>query len=120
MLTRGGQKSSAKNWDFGLRLTLRKRSRASSRLYRGGFGGSPNTTRSPGQIRPLADEPAAPQSGLRLTQPPLHHQCFLYPKKPRWRISSATCGGTVSSQVSSPLAIRLSTSREKIERYSGL
>ena len=37
MLTKGGQKRSAKNWDFELRLTLRKRSQARSRLYRKGF-----------------------------------------------------------------------------------
>src|SRR5439155_13146942 len=45
---------------------------------------------------------------------------FLYPKKPRRRMISATCGGTISSQVSSPLAMRLSTSRENIGRYLGL
>jgi len=45
---------------------------------------------------------------------------FLYPKKPRRRMISATCGGTIWSQVSSPAAMRLSTSREKIGRYLGL
>jgi hypothetical protein len=32
---------------------------------------------------------------------------FLYPKKPRRRMISATCGGTIWSQVSSPSAMRL-------------
>ena len=41
-------------------------------------------------------------------------------EKPRRRMISATSGGTVSSQVSSPLPMRLRTSREKIERYLGL
>ena len=45
---------------------------------------------------------------------------FLVPKKPRWRMISATCGGTIWSQLSSPLAMRLSTSREKIGRYFGI
>src|SRR6184192_1499004 len=45
---------------------------------------------------------------------------FLYPKKPRRRMISATCGGTISSQLSSPVAMRLSTSRENIGKYFGL
>ena len=45
---------------------------------------------------------------------------LLYPKKPRWRMISATCGGTISSQLSSPVAMRFRTSRENIDRYLGL
>jgi hypothetical protein len=33
---------------------------------------------------------------------------------------SATCGGTILSQLSAPSAMRLRTSREKIGRYLGL
>ncbi len=67
---------------------------------------SPRSTRPPSGSSPAADPPG--------------QRSRWNPKKPRLRIRPLTAGGTMASQDSSSVGIRLSTSRLRIGRYSGL
>ena len=107
---------------FGADLELAERAaRAAAELLMDYYGRPPEGLGSKSSATDLVSD--ADREAERVVRedhpPPAQSPRRLYPKKPRLMIVEATSSGTIASQLSSPAAMRRSTSRLRIGRYSG-